>query len=78
MRGAAVRQPSQRRAAIRKRAAETAPPMPAPPVRRRRPVSAAAGRPDESVIPDGGPADGLDQHSGDGGRRHERSFEAAA
>ena len=55
-RGAAVRQPSQRRAAIRKRAAETAPPMPAPPVRRRRPVSAAAGRPDESVIPDGGPS----------------------
>ena len=53
--GASVRQPSQRRAAIRKRAAETARPMPAPPVRRRRPVSAAAGGPDESVIPDGGP-----------------------
>ena len=54
-RGASVRQPSQRRAAIRKRAAETAPPMAAPPVRQLRPVSSAAGGPDEIVSPDGGP-----------------------
>ena len=45
--GASARQPSQRRAAMLKRAAESAHSVPAPQARRRRQVSAAAGRPDE-------------------------------
>ncbi|KAI0238712.1 hypothetical protein LSAT2_010596 [Lamellibrachia satsuma] len=45
--GASARQPSQRRAAMLKRAAESAPSVPAPQARRRCQVSAAAGRPDE-------------------------------
>ena len=45
--GASARQPSQRRAAMLKRAAESAPSVPAPQTRRCCQVSAAAGRPDE-------------------------------
>ena len=45
--GASARQPSQRRAAMLKRAAENAPSVLAPQARRSCPVSAAAGRPDE-------------------------------
>ena len=55
--GASARQPSQRRAAMLKRAAESAPSVPAPQARRRRQVSAAAGRPDEvdhPVVTSGG------------------------
>ena len=44
---ASARQPSQRRAAMLKRAAESASSVPEPQARRRRQVSAAAGRPDE-------------------------------